>query len=177
MIECWRHGVSFRFSEKGGTATNWAPAWKVRLEVNETLSSEKIRKAEVSIIPEEQSQTELIGIGSRLLDILTNDFENGYRINSAIDRGRMRNFYSSRYDDELLLTDEELVTSLKKVGTIRDERIFARQNEKQKDLLNDIYNDVLQVFDRGASCTYIESIYQRYSMELFDVLQIYDWKY
>lgn len=176
MIECWRHGVSFRFNEKGGTATNWAPAWKVRLEVNETLSSEKIRKAEVSIIPEEQSQTELTGIDSRLLDILTNDFENGYRINSAIDRGRMRNFYSSRYDDELLLTDEELVTSLKKVGTIRDERIFARQNEKQKDLLNDIYNDVLQVFDRGASCTYIESIYQRYSMELIDVLQIYDWE-
>lgn len=125
---------------------------------------------------EKKHEQELTEIDVKILKILTEDFENGYRINSAIDKGRMKHFYSSRYNEELSLSDEKLLICLKRIGTIQDDRIFARRNEKQRDLLNDIYNNIKKVFNEGASCVYLEAVYQNYNTELADTLQIYDWE-
>lgn len=125
---------------------------------------------------EKKHEQELTEIDVKILKVLTEDFENGYRINSVIDKGRMKHFYSSRYNEELSLSDEKLLICLKRIGTIQDDRIFARRNEKQRDLLNDIYNNIKKVFNEGASCVYLEAVYQNYNTELADTLQIYDWE-
>lgn len=174
MIECWRHGISFIYKEMGGKVTEGVPAWRVRLETSD--KNNEIKKCKENEIHEQQHNSEFTEVNHRLLEILTEDFENGYRINSVIDKERMKHFYSSRYNEELSLSDEKLLFCIKKMGMIIDDRIFVKQNDEQIDLINNIYNAVMNAFNDGASCVYLEAVYQKYSTELADNLHIYDWE-
>ena len=168
MMECWKHGVSFRYKEKGGKATDGQPAWWAKLD-----DSYRESNANTEVF-EQRDSYEMSDEENKLLMILSNNFENGYRVNSAIDRGRFRNFYSLRYDSELDMSDEQLVCKLKRIGTIRDERIFVKQTGEQTNLMNEIFDSIMQVFNTGASCVYLNALYQRYSVQLSETLQIYD---
>jgi uncharacterized protein (UPF0305 family) len=110
----------------------------------------------------------------KLTLILKEDYENGFRIKSAIDKGRFKVFYKERFDKELLLSDEQLIQTLMKMGMLREERIYAKQGDEQKELLKQIYDEVISVFDTGATCVYEDSIYDRYGIELADKLQMYN---
>lgn len=106
--------------------------------------------------------------------ILKDNYENGFRIDSAIDRGRIKVFYNEKFDKELPLSDEQLLVSLKKVGVVREDRIYAKQDDEQIYLLEQIYNNVILIFENGATCVYPEAIYQKYHIELAEKMHIYD---
>ena len=95
-------------------------------------------------------------------------------INSAIDRGRIKVFYNERFGKELPLSDEQIIASLKKIGVLREDRIYAKQDDEQIDLIKQIFEDVMLAFENGASCVYPEAIYQKYQVELAEMMQIYE---
>ncbi len=178
MMQCWSHGISFRFRENGGNVTEGKPAWWAK------LSEEQFNSWEQAYENNECRHTEVEEIGventpmseeeEQLALILKDSYENGFRINSAIDRGRIKVFYNERFGKELPLSDEQIIVSLKKVGVLREDRIYAKQDDEQIDLIKQIFEDVMLVFENGASCVYPEAIYQKYQVELAEMMQIYE---
>ena len=106
--------------------------------------------------------------------ILKDSYENGFRINSAIDRDKFKVFYKERFGKELPLSDCQILALLKKVGVLREDRIYAKLDDEQIGLIKQIFEDVMLVFENGASCVYPEAIYQKYQVELAEMMQIYE---
>ena len=110
----------------------------------------------------------------RLEALLREKYENGFRIYSSIDKARLKLFYSEKYGEELRTEDDQIVGELGAVGMIRDDRIYARQDDVKNSLIEKIYKTVWEIFESGSSCVYTEMVYQRYQMELMDTMKIYD---
>ena len=72
------------------------------------------------------------------------------------------------------LSDEQLLGILKTIGTVREGRIYARHDDEQNDILKQIFENVMLVFQNGTTCVYPKAVYHRYQMELIEKLQIYD---
>ena len=178
MMQCWSHGIFFRFRENGGNVTEGKPAWWAKLTEEQFKSWEQVyesnecRHAEVEELGVENAP--MSEEEERLALILKDSYENGFRINSAIDRGRIKVFYNERFGKELPLSDEQIMVSLKKVGVLREDRIYAKQDDEQIGLIKQIFEDVMLVFENGASCVYPEAIYQKYQVELAEMMQIYE---
>lgn len=178
IMQCWSHSISFRFRENGGNVTEGKPAWWAKLSEEQIKSWEQVCENNEC----RHAEVEELGVGNvpmseeekQLALILKDDYENGFRINSAIDRGRIKVFYNERFGKELSLFDEQIVVLLKKVGVVRGDRIYAKQDDKQIDLIKQIFEDVMLVFENGASCVYPEAIYQKYQVELAEMMQIYE---
>ena len=106
--------------------------------------------------------------------ILKEDFPNGFRMNSAIDKNRFRKFFSERFASELLESDEYIVEQLEKIGVQREGRIFIKNDSEQQKIIHCIIDDLAKAFDDGATCVYIEAIWKRYQNSLSDILCIYN---
>lgn len=155
--------------------TERVSTWCVELEKS-NCSKDNVKKEYKNDLIFKQEDNSTLTEEQRLLTILDEDFENGYRINSTIDKSRIKHFYSTRYHCELMVSDEKLLYLLKKIGAIRENRIFAKESDEQVDSMKEIYNNVMEAFNWGASCVYLEAVYQKYSVELAEILQIYDWE-
>ncbi|MGN1216411.1 MAG: hypothetical protein ACI4TD_00375 [Phocaeicola sp.] len=110
----------------------------------------------------------------RYTAILTKNFEDGFRPAKAIDRNRFRMYYSDMFGEELTEDDEHLVRTLMKVGTLRDERIFVKDETEQKDLLEEINDTITETFKDGASCIYLDCLFARFQEQLAEMLHIYN---
>lgn len=100
--------------------------------------------------------------------------EDGYQPGRAIFRGRFKRFYYEEYGVEPSENDDGIDNILRMVGTIRDGRIFPKQNIGQKELVREIIEDILAAFEEGASGIYIEAIFNKYQSQLAENLQIYN---
>ena len=120
----------------------------------------------------ESSDTEDVS-RERFAAILHDYFENGFRINSMIDRNRFKKFFADVYGTELSQTDDELLHILKKIGSIQDDRIFMRESNAQNDLLDDIHADIAKAFIDGISCVYFSELFAHYQNKLAEELQIF----
>ncbi len=112
-------------------------------------------------------------VKERYTAILAENFEDGFRSAKAIDRNRFRMYYSDMFGDELTEDDEHLVRTLMKIGTLRDERIFIKDETEQKDLLEEINDTITETFKDGASCIYLECLFTRFQEQLAEMLHIY----
>lgn len=109
----------------------------------------------------------------RYSTLLRDKFENGFRINSMIDRNRFKQYYFDTFGEEIQQSDDELIDVVKQVGFVQDERIFARTGGTRSDILDDIQADIAAAFKGGASCVYVASVFEKYRYSLADQLQIY----
>lgn len=112
-------------------------------------------------------------VKERYTSILAENFEDGFRSAKAIDRNRFRMYYSDMFGDELAEDDEHLVQTLMKIGTLRDERIFIKDETEQKDLLEEINDTITETFKDGASCIYLECLFTRFQEQLAEMLHVY----
>lgn len=177
MMRCWSHGFAFRFRESGGKVTDGKPAWWVKLTEEQFRNWEQEKDNKCNCDIQTNFDIEIVKLNEeeeQLALILRDDYENGFRINSAIDRGRIKVFYNEKFGKELSLSDEQLLITLKKVGVVRENRIYAKQDDEQIDLLKQIFDDVMLVFENGATCVYPEAIYQKYHIKLAEMMQIYE---
>ncbi len=113
-------------------------------------------------------------IKDRYTAILAENFVDGFRPAKAIDRNRFRMYYSDMFGDELTEDDERFVRTLMKVGTLRDERIFVKDETEQKDLLEEINDTITDTFKDGASCIYLDCLFARFQEQLAEMLHIYN---
>lgn len=104
--------------------------------------------------------------------ILSEEFEDGLRLNGMRLR-KFRGIYEERYHDTVEPDDEKLIELLKQVGEFRDERVYAKRDEKQSSLMDTIYQDIVQVLSSGASCVYPQQLFEKYKTELAQQLSVY----
>ena len=94
MMQCWSHGISFRFRENGGNVTEGKPAWWVKLSAEQFKSWEQAYEYnECKYAVVEDLGDESVPMSEeeeQLALILKDDYDNGFRINSAIDMGRIK---------------------------------------------------------------------------------------
>lgn len=113
-------------------------------------------------------------VKERYTAVLAENFVDGFRPAKAIDRNRFRMYYSDMFGEELNDDDERLVRTLMKVGTLRDERIFVKDESDQKDLIEEINDTIMEVFKDGASCIYLDCLFARFQEQLAEMLHIYN---
>lgn len=111
-------------------------------------------------------------VARRCKSILRKQFENGFRLKSSIDMNRLREYYQKVYKEELP-TDEEVKTIFYSINKPMDGRIYADCLEKQDDLLQLILRDIDDTFSSGATCIYLQSILDKYQMQIHEHLKIY----
>ena len=80
-------------------------------------------------------------------------------------------YYSDMFGEELTEDDERFVRTLMKVGTLRDERIFVKDETEQKDLLEEINDTITDTFKNGASCIYLDCLFTRFQEQLAEMLE------
>ena len=113
-------------------------------------------------------------IKERFSAVLLHNFENGFRLNSMIDKNRLKQYYQDQFGEELTLDDETIVKTLKTIGIEQDDRIFGRETVAESDLLNELQNEIIQAFQTGASCVYVTALYDRFQDSLASQLHIYN---
>lgn len=112
-------------------------------------------------------------IQKRVIELLTDEFVDGYKLGSIIFENRFKVAWSDRFGEMFPLSDEQFKQELMTVGTVRDGRVFVKK-DSNNDLLQNIQLEVMHVFDTGGTCVYVDAIYDRYHMELANELHIYD---
>lgn len=113
-------------------------------------------------------------VRERYTAVLAENFVDGFRPAKAIDRNRFRMYYSDMFGEELSEEDEQLVRTLMNVGTLRDERIFVKDEIEQKDLLEDINDTIMETLTAGASCVYLDCLFTKFQDQLAEMLHIYN---
>lgn len=113
------------------------------------------------------------GTRKRFGFILKDCFDNGFRINSIIDRNRFKQFYVDAYGEEVSVSDEKIVDVLKHIGSEQDNRIFSRDSVTQSDCLDDIQSEIVETLNSGISCVYISELYARFNEKLASELSVY----
>ena len=106
-------------------------------------------------------------------EILAEEFEDGYCIGDYMHRMRFQSAYEEKYGEELDKDSEELETLLKRIGQVRDDRIFYAATS-HNDLLSAIYDDIKQIFDNGATAVYYEYLYEKYESKLLSEMSVYN---
>ena len=112
-------------------------------------------------------------ISKRYGEVLADEFEDGYCIGDYMHRMRFQSAYEEKYGEELDKDSEELETLLKRIGQVRDDRIFYAATS-HNDLLSAIYDDIKQIFDNGATAVYYEYLYEKYESKLLSEMSVYN---
>ena len=102
----------------------------------------------------------------RLRFLLNKHFEDGYRIDSAIDRKRLSSFYEAQYREELLTTEDELRMALLTIANPIGGRIMPRNQSSVDSLMKKIMNTIAETFAAGATCIYTSKLFEVYQEEL-----------
>lgn len=111
---------------------------------------------------------------SHYAEILNKYFaEDGYQLGRAIFRGRFKRYFNTEFGIEITDSDEKLDTVLQEVGTVRDGRVFPKQDKEQSNLVEEIINEIVDTLNAGASAVYIDAVYDKYKQRLAKSLQIY----
>jgi len=111
-------------------------------------------------------------VARRCKNILRKQFENGFRLKSAIDMNRLRESYQKNHKEELP-ADEDVIAILHSINKPMDGRIYADRSEEQDDLIEIILKDIDDTFSSGATCIYLQSILDRHQMQIHEHLKIY----
>lgn len=111
-------------------------------------------------------------VARRCKSILRKQFENGFRLKSSIDMNRLRESYLKAYKEELPV-DEEIIAILHSINKPMNGRIYADPSEEQDDLIQLILRDIDDTFSSGATCIHLQSLLDRYQMQIHEHLKIY----
>ena len=118
--------------------------------------------------PKEKYGDPVLSMKDRYRIILQENFPDGMILN-GIHFKKFKRHFEERFSLSFVGTMESLFDELKQIGTLRDGRIFAVDETKEKDILNPIKEEIVQTLHAGASAVYWECIFQRYQEELTSI--------
>lgn len=111
-------------------------------------------------------------LAKKCSEILMQEFDDGYCIGDYMHQMRFQSAYKEMYGEELNKDGDELDSLLKKIGQMREDRIFYSSNSDTS-LLASIYMDIATAFDNGATAVYHECLYKKYESKLTSEMNIY----
>lgn len=102
--------------------------------------------------------------------ILSEEFDEGYRIGDYMHRTRFLSEYEERYGEEI---SDNLDDLLKNIGQVRDGRVYY-SDKANNTLLSDIYEELAKTFESGATMIYYDCLFEKYSDRLAAEMCIYN---
>lgn len=105
-------------------------------------------------------------LANRLRFVLGKYFDNGYRIESSIERSRLYAFYQRQYREELVISEDEIDTVLLTLAKPIDGKILIKNQAAIETLMKDVVATVDEAFKDGATCIYTSELRQLYLDEL-----------
>ena len=102
----------------------------------------------------------------RLRFLVNKFFENGYRIDSAIDRSRLYTYYEEQYKEPLNAGEEELRVTLLTIANPVGGRIMPKAQASLSKLMKSILELLTNTFEAGATCVYTSELLKLFSEEL-----------
>lgn len=98
--------------------------------------------------------------------ILTEKFPKGYRIGSAIDMMKMRNYYKEMMGSELTVKKEILENKIKSCGIEYGGKIYVPQAMLKEEVKEKIFAYITACFAKGKSTVYYQALYQEFDEDL-----------
>ena len=117
------------------------------------LTSEEIEELEGNLI-------------RRLRFLLNKYYDNGYRLDSAIDRNRLYSFYEEQYKEPLKISEEKLRIALLTIAKPVSGRIMPRAQAALSKLMKSVVATISETFEAGATCIYTSELLKLYNNEL-----------
>lgn len=102
----------------------------------------------------------------RIRFLINKYFENGYRIDSTIDRSRLESFYEKRYHEAMVADEQEFSCALQKIANPVAGKIMPRTSAMLESLMKNIVREISDTFEDGATCIYTSELRKRYQQEL-----------
>lgn len=93
----------------------------------------------------------------QLTEVISSHFSNGYRLNSLIEMARFRSFVAEDLDEEITLTDEEIISYIKACGTTFDGKVYA-VSAKAKERIRGLSENY---FADGAQAIFFAEFYAK----------------
>ncbi|SEH28754.1 DUF4357 domain-containing protein [Selenomonas sp. KH1T6] len=90
------------------------------------------------------------------------DFPNGVSLSSPLEMDR----FVLRYEQLYGTAPTNLLEILSTVGRKRGDRVFPAVSGEARELLQEIRAEIKKVFEQGYSCVYLESVLDKYRVEL-----------
>ncbi len=117
------------------------------------------------------------GVDTKILrrckKLLKKYFPKGYRAESWIDMNKLRSRYQDDYKEELEINDEQLTKILLCIAAPLDGRIYAQTSNEQRIVLDEMLQLISSTFESGATCIYVQTVYERYKDALAEHFNIF----
>ena len=102
----------------------------------------------------------------RLRFLLGKYFEDGYRLDSAIDRKRLLSYYEDQYKEPLSANEEELRAAMLTIASPIGGRISPKKQNAVSSLMKEVMSTINKTFSAGASCIYTSELMKLYQNEI-----------
>ena len=102
----------------------------------------------------------------RLRFLIKKHYENGYRLDSAIDRSRLYTVYEEQYKEPLEVGEEKLRTILLTIAKPVGGRIMPRAQAAISKLMKSVIATISDTFEAGATCIYTSELIKKFSNDL-----------
>ena len=104
-------------------------------------------------------------IQTKCLSLLA-DFPNGVDVDSPLDIDRFCSKYEELYEGLPLGGESKLIQTLREIGESRGQKVYAPPSQAKKELLSTLCGNVRELFSKGYSCVYFDSLFEKYHSEL-----------
>ena len=102
------------------------------------------------------------------IGILEEHFQKGYRLDSTLDRKRMRRYYEEHTGKALEEEMGEVEAALKSCGVVYEGKLYLPQNMLDEEMKGKVLSFIDGCFDKGYAAVYYEAVYRAFSEELLD---------
>lgn len=107
---------------------------------------------------------------SRIKSVLSAKFPKGMRLNSAIDNRRFRSYYSDMTGMSCDLSEDELISALKRCGIESGGKVYVAEQMLPTELRDAVSEYVDSNFASGRNYIFYECIFQHFKEPLLDTL-------
>ena len=135
-------------------------------EANKKIQTTNGELSDAENIEEAMASKQSTRYLTTISQILTEKFPKGYRIGSAIDMMKMRNYYKEMTGNELTVKKEILENKIKSCGIEYGSKIYVPQTMLKEEVKEKIFAYITECFAKGKSTVYYEALYQEFSEDL-----------
>lgn len=104
------------------------------------------------------------GIIQFVSKVLTEQFSNGFKLNSPVYIGRFRRHVTENYDQEFTLSDDELISCIKACGTYHNGKVYSVASQT-KERISELAKEH---FDSGAQAIFFDEFFSQNESWLFE---------
>lgn len=161
-----QHGVSNSMDESVCEAPVSGKDLDGWTNISREQNEETGENYKTDILPYESRNNVLNTKLAKIKDILTTRFRRGYRIESALDRKRFREYYKSRFGQSVGASEEVVEGYIRNLGFVYDGKVYIADVILSDDVRNEILRFIIDILSTERDYVYYEYLYEQFRDEI-----------